>query len=322
MHRFMPKTQPPAPNGHRTHVPVSAALSKLHPSVPAGCGSLRCQVHKLQDGVELILWQGIFEQTVELPLMDDADRIYFSFSCGMKGGASCIFDASKPAEHEIRDNSGTIQYGPGRRGIYRQKGSLQNLSVVVRPDVFSGWAAEVDPGLSHILRSGGFLDGHRSGELLAAAHALAEALRGTGADGTTGRHPLWLQAQSTLLVGLFLEVRGRPEDPRLPEAAQRKLLQVRDRLLADLSLPPVLSCLAREAGLSVPTLTRGFRRLFGTSPYELFQQERMQAARLRLMRGDGSVSAVAADLGYTNTSHFASAFRKQFGITPGAFKRQ
>lgn len=322
MHRFMPKTQPPTPDRHGSHVPVSAALSKLPPSVPAGSGSLRSQIVQLQDGVELILWQGNFAQTVELPLMDDADRIYFSFSCGMQGGASCIFDVSKSAEHEIRDNSGTIQYGPGRRGTYRQKGSLQNLSVVVRPDVFSEWTGDIDSGLSQILQSGGFLDGHQSGELLATAHALAEALRGTWKDGTPSRHPLWLQAQSTLLVGLFLETRRQQADSGLPEATRRKLFQVRDRLLADLSQPPVLSGLAREAGFSVPTLTRGFRRLFGTSPYDLFQQERMQAARLRLLRGEASVSAVAADLGYTNTSHFASAFRKQFGMAPGAFKRQ
>lgn len=322
MHRSMPKTQPPAPDGHASHVPVSTALSELPPSVPAGSGSLRSQILQLQDGVELILWQGNFAQTVELPLMDDADRIYFSFSCGMKGGASCTFDVSKSGEHEIRDNSGTIQYGPGRRGTYRQKGSLQNLSVVVRPDVFSGWVEDIDAGLSRILQSGGFLDGHRSGELRATAHALAGAMGGQQTQGSQQRHPLWLQGQSALLVGLFLEARKGQAEPGLTEATRRKLFQVRDRLLADLSQPPALAGLAREAGFSVPTLTRGFRRLFGTSPYDLFQQERMQAARVRLMRGDASVSAIAADLGYTNTSHFASAFRKQFGMAPGAFKRQ
>ncbi|BBI91623.1 transcriptional regulator AraC family [Serratia symbiotica] len=47
----------------------------------------------------------------------------------------------------------------------------------------------------------------------------------------------------------------------------------------------------------------------------------MQEARRRLANGNASVMTVAADLGYTNASHFSVAFQKQFGVNPSTFKR-
>ena len=78
--------------------------------------------------------------------------------------------------------------------------------------------------------------------------------------------------------------------------------------------------MARESGLSQPKLTRGFRQLFSNSVYGVFQQMRMIQARSRLMNGNESVMRIASDLGYANASHFATAFRKQFGINPSMLK--
>jgi len=46
----------------------------------------------------------------------------------------------------------------------------------------------------------------------------------------------------------------------------------------------------------------------------------MTQARCRLLTGDESVMRIASDLGYANASHFATAFRKQFGINPSILK--
>ncbi len=60
---------------------------------------------------------------------------------------------------------------------------------------------------------------------------------------------------------------------------------------------------------------------YGRSIYDCFQHERMQQARTELLRGRLSVAHVAADLGYSNPSHFSAAFRKQFGVNPSALRR-
>lgn len=276
----------------------------------------------LQDGVEVTRWEGRFDEPLDVPLVDDSDRICFSFNCCLSGGAACLFRDGRRREFEAKDNAGSIQYGPGRRGVYRQAGTLRNLTVMVRPDVFAAWAVDVDQELAGILSGGGFLEGHRGGELLASVQLLDRALASRSDGDRTGmRHPLWLQGQGMKVVGLFLEARGAGRAPDMSEAYRQRLLRARDLLLADLSCAPSLPDLAREAGLSTPTLTRGFRRLFGESPFSLFQRERMHAAHQRLVAGSESVTRIAADLGYSNASHFSAAFRKQFDILPSELRR-
>jgi len=135
--------------------------------------------------------------------------------------------------------------------------------------------------------------------------------------------PLWLLGQSLVLVSLIVQATalGDAVVCALPWPEQQKLLRARDRLLADVACPPALPVLAREAGLSLARLQRGFRQLFRHSVYGLWQHERMQQARWRLEQG-APVMRVAADVGYTNASHFSAAFKKQFGVNPSHIRRR
>jgi AraC family transcriptional regulator len=101
----------------------------------------------------------------------------------------------------------------------------------------------------------------------------------------------------------------------------RRLRRARDLLLADLTQAPTIAMLAAETGLPIMKVKRGFRQLFQESVYGLFQRERMLEARKRL-EAETPVMLVASDLGYTNASHFATAFRKQYGVAPSTLKRR
>ncbi|NVI84565.1 MULTISPECIES: AraC family transcriptional regulator [Janthinobacterium] len=278
----------------------------------------------LQDGIEVMSWKGSFEQPLEIALRDDSDRIHFTYP--LQGNCRCWFEGGVGGhEHTVRINEGSINYGPDRRGRFSQQGAFESVTVMVRPDIFSTWLDEVDPSLRQALAAGRcFAEGHRGAELHATAHALSQALHParTRLLGEPARHRLWLQAQGLAMVGLFLEGRGGTPCTCDSSHADWKLLQqARDRLLADLSRAPTLAELAGNTGLSVLRLKRGFRQMFGASVYGLFQQERMHDARRRLRGGHLSVMRVASDLGYTNASHFAAAFRKQFGVNPAEVKR-
>lgn len=124
------------------------------------------------------------------------------------------------------------------------------------------------------------------------------------------------------LTGLFLEINHKDVVRLNAVNIQRQqLMAARDYLLADLANPPTLAQIAAETGLSAMRIKRGFRELFGHSVYGLFQQERMRSAQQRLRAGGVTVIEVAFELGYSNPSHFAVAFRKEFGATPGEYKR-
>ncbi|WP_249186996.1 AraC family transcriptional regulator [Pseudomonas sp. KB-10] len=276
-----------------------------------------CRVTRvaLQEGLDIVRWQSTFENPVQIPLHDDSECIHFSFTHVLKGKALCSFhDGHRQRRFAIDEGSGNISFGRCRHGFYYQHGEIDNVTVMIRPELLSQWELEIDPPLHKALACDHcFLEGHRSGEMSATAHMLCSAMD----RGASARSSLWLYGQSVTLVSLFMEARRDAECVyRVSLKDRQRLMRARGRLLEDLGKAPSLPELAREAGMSLPKLTRGFRQVFGNSVYGVFQQARMAQARSRLLAGEGSVMRVASDLGYANASHFATAFRKQFGINP------
>jgi AraC-like DNA-binding protein len=80
--------------------------------------------------------------------------------------------------------------------------------------------------------------------------------------------------------------------------------------------PPALPELAQQVGLSHRTLQRGFQALFRTTIVGYLKQQRLQQAEQLLRQGNRSVAEVALLVGYGHLGHFATAFKRQFGITP------
>ena len=80
--------------------------------------------------------------------------------------------------------------------------------------------------------------------------------------------------------------------------------------------PLTLADLAYLTGMSTSTFQREFKRRTGESPRNWIIRRRMGAARELLRAGNTSVAAVAANVGYRNTSHFITTYRRAYGHTP------
>lgn len=96
--------------------------------------------------------------------------------------------------------------------------------------------------------------------------------------------------------------------------------QVRDRLADELLDPPMLADLARMVGLSKFQLLRRFEKAYGVSPHAWLLWRRGEHAR-RLIRDGSSLSQAAAASGFADQSHMTRSFVRQFGFTPGAWRR-
>jgi AraC-like DNA-binding protein len=92
-------------------------------------------------------------------------------------------------------------------------------------------------------------------------------------------------------------------------------------LLKQLDNPPSLIELARQVGLNDCTLKRGFRQVFGTTAFGYLHRYRLEQARQLLETGDMNIAEVAQQVGFADRSYFTTAFRKQFGCNPGAYRR-
>jgi AraC-like DNA-binding protein len=83
-----------------------------------------------------------------------------------------------------------------------------------------------------------------------------------------------------------------------------------------------LKTLADRVDMSVSHLQAEFRRHVRLSPHQYLIQQRMRAARHRLVTTQEPIKSIAAEVGYANTEHFCRAFKKNTGHTADAFRRR
>jgi len=83
-----------------------------------------------------------------------------------------------------------------------------------------------------------------------------------------------------------------------------------------------LDTLARLARLSQHHFCRAFKQSFGVPPHQYHVQRRMEQAKLLLADRAISITDIGLTVGYSQTSSFSVAFRKNTGWTPSEYRRE
>jgi AraC-like DNA-binding protein len=96
-----------------------------------------------------------------------------------------------------------------------------------------------------------------------------------------------------------------------------RLMKVEALLVKDFTVsPPTIDELSRISAMSPTKLKNDFKLLYGLPIYEYYQKNRMLKAKSLLMKGEFSIKEVGIMVGYSNLSHFANTFKKEFGYLP------
>lgn len=138
-------------------------------------------------------------------------------------------------------------------------------------------------------------------------------------------HPLFYRLKAEELICLiFAELLKRENTPvqALNETDAQSIYIIRDKILADLSVPPVLEDLAKEAGMSKSKLKRLFKQIFGESIFNYYQGFRMREAARLLKEHKGTVSEIGYQMGFSNLGHFTRVFESYNGMKPKKFSLQ
>ncbi|MFO0490720.1 MAG: AraC family transcriptional regulator [Curvibacter sp.] len=101
----------------------------------------------------------------------------------------------------------------------------------------------------------------------------------------------------------------------LPEPTDPRLRRMTQAIHDDPADPRDLATLAADVGLSMRSALRGFLLETGLTPGDWRRQRRMLAAVELLAQGH-SVTQVALEVGYQESSSFIAVFRRAFGQTP------
>ncbi len=122
------------------------------------------------------------------------------------------------------------------------------------------------------------------------------------------------------LIEKFLFSFLRQEQAALPRTVKKNDLEsmqhVEHILSSRLEGFPSLESLAHEVFMSTSKLKNLFKQVYGHTLYDYYNKSRLQRAKDLLITGQCSIKQAGSEIGFSNLSHFAKAFRKEFGILP------
>ena len=140
-------------------------------------------------------------------------------------------------------------------------------------------------------------------------------------NGATER--LYLQGKVCELMALYVAAVAAVAEPVTdfatatlrPDTTER-IHSAAEILRSHLEHPPSQIDLAQQVGVGIRTLQKGFKAVFGLTPFAYLTQQRMHLAEQLLRQRNCTVAEVSNIVGYAHTARFAAAFKRYFGITP------
>jgi AraC-like DNA-binding protein len=146
------------------------------------------------------------------------------------------------------------------------------------------------------------------------------------ADPASPLHHLLLHNRFLLLAEKFLysfihkTPQPQPGSINWAKAKEKDVEALRDvmKMLSDTQLHkfPSIYSLSKTAMMSSTKLKTRFKQIYGMKLYEFYNHHRLLQAKEMLRTGNYSVKQVGVNIGFSNLSNFAKAFKKEFGVLP------
>lgn len=101
----------------------------------------------------------------------------------------------------------------------------------------------------------------------------------------------------------------------------RGISQAVDFIDANIDQSLELHLLAKVSAMSVFHFARRFKEAVGLSPHRYVMNRRVHRACQMLQCGRVRLADLALTCGFSSQAHFTTAFRREFGVTPGEYRR-
>jgi AraC-like DNA-binding protein len=143
----------------------------------------------------------------------------------------------------------------------------------------------------------------------------------TGLD-QLGREAVLDRLSEVLLIQILRDWLAARLEPGLLEAySDPQLGRIVAAIQADPGTNWTVAGLARAAGMSRSAFAKHFRDRVGSSPMEFVRTWRLRTARAALRKPTATLEEISAQVGYQSQAAFTKAFRRAYGISPGAFRK-
>lgn len=282
-------------------------------------GTGRDHEHELDNDVHFSLWRSphvegldIMQSTAHqrsypLHLHEAMEIIWMREGCAaiecrgrhfvIKAGESCIV-----SPYETHGGGTAIGTGPIRFSLIHVPQRL------IMPGFLARFFRAPEPGVSLPLKviARGSTD-----------RLLSELVSSLQADRDAEQH---VHSIATALDGLLALESGRSGSTREGEARHPAIEQVKSIIRHHYAEPLNVESLASAVELNERYLISLFRHATGVPPHQFQIAVRVDRAR-RLLPSGTSLSSIAAESGFADQSHLNRHFKRQYGFTPGVFRR-
>jgi AraC family transcriptional regulator len=143
---------------------------------------------------------------------------------------------------------------------------------------------------------------------------------GAGAELALEGWALLLLSQSERVLGGAAGARARPDSAA--DAPPPGWLDDAVQLVEESYCNPIsLATVASQIGVHPATLAAAFRRYRRISVGELIRELRLRHARRALSGSRAPIKQIAVDAGFYDQAHLGRCFKRRFGISPAALRR-
>ena len=132
---------------------------------------------------------------------------------------------------------------------------------------------------------------------------------------------LFAQGLSLAIVSRGLQRAARAFRQVPATGADKRIARTIDYIEAHLGDALCVESLSAVALMSPSYFARCFKAVTGQPVWGYVMRRRLEWAKQRLVTTDEPISSLALTCGFAHQGHLTAAFRRAFGVTPGAYRR-
>ena len=256
---------------------------------------------------------------------EDAVRLHF----GLRGHYRAHYASLERRFERLGPHFSLFYARPFELAVVNESARIETVGLKLPVARFLDYAGGMDGAVAHFCEQ---VARGRAGFLLEPSPSLPAALEHAVRnmlepryDGALAQLALFSQGLELLVRALELASAREPSaalggEVPLTRCDRDRLFAARDLVDASLHDPPSLADVARRIGLNEYKLKRGFKQLFGSTLFGYLTARRLELARRMLLDTDKTAAEIGFELGYATPQHFSQAFKKRYGIAPGALR--
>ncbi|GAA0872139.1 hypothetical protein GCM10009117_12860 [Gangjinia marincola] len=137
---------------------------------------------------------------------------------------------------------------------------------------------------------------------------------------------LSLEGRLNLILAMQLVEHQNFQDKEvMPDSLSRrdikKIHQLTEFILDNISAPLTIENLSRESGLNAKKLQAGFKMLYNNTVNEYIRHLKLEIARDELKNSDDTISEIVYNIGFKSRSYFSKIFSERYGILPMEYRK-